>query len=203
MSGKPWDARLAAALVRPFIHSRYVHPNHFTALRLVVGCAGALCFASGIHANLGAGLIVASNFLDHTDGELARESGKTTRFGHYFDLFSDALVTVGLFAGIGVGLADGPLGYTATLLGAMTGAAIAGIFHLRDQIERHHGKHATRQPRWGGVEAEDILYLLPLVTFSDSLAGFLQLAAIGAPIAFLLVLGQYLRVMRRPAGSAP
>lgn len=203
MSGKPWDARLAAALVRPFIHSTLVHPNHFTALRLVVGSAGALCFAGGAHANLAALLVVVSNFLDHTDGELARESGKTSRFGHYFDLFSDALVTVGLFAGIGVGLAQGPLGPSATLMGTLAGFAVAGIFYLRNVIENEHGKQATRQPRIGGIEAEDILYLLPLVTVSDSLTGFLRAAAIGAPLAFLLVFAQYLRVMRGPAGSTP
>ena len=128
MSNKPWDAQLAAALVRPFIHSRIVHPNHFTALRLLVGGAGAFCFASGGHANLAAGLVVASNFLDHTDGELARESGKTSRFGHYFDLISDALVTVGLFAGIGVGLAHGPLGHIADSNGC--GCRIRRCWHL-------------------------------------------------------------------------
>ena len=199
MSEKPWDARLGYVLIRPFIHSRWVHPNHFTALRLAVGLAGAACFAVGSHTNVAAILIVISNFLDHTDGELARASGKMSRFGHYFDLASDALVTVGLFAGIGIGLARGPLGSTATLMGIAAGLAVAGIFQLRLQLENRHGKAATRQPHWAGFEAEDVLYLLPLVTLSDSLVGFLYAAAIGAPLAFVIVLAHYLYVMR----SAP
>ncbi len=39
MTDKPWDARLAAALVRPFLATRWAHPNHFTTLRLLVGAA--------------------------------------------------------------------------------------------------------------------------------------------------------------------
>ncbi|MEQ8663266.1 MAG: CDP-alcohol phosphatidyltransferase family protein, partial [Gammaproteobacteria bacterium] len=81
MTDKPWDARVAAWLIRPFITSRHVMPNHFTALRLAVGLAGACCFARGDVPNLAALLIVASNFLDHTDGELARLGGKGSRFG--------------------------------------------------------------------------------------------------------------------------
>lgn len=203
MSAKPWDARLAAALVAPFVASTRIHPNHFTALRLAVGLAGAACFASGSWPNLAAWLIVASNFLDHTDGELARASGKLSRFGHYFDLASDAVVTVGLFAGIGIGLAHGPLGATAAWMGALAGLAVALIFQLRNLIENQHGKTATRQPQLAGFEAEDVLYLLPLVTSSGTLEWFLYAAAIGAPLAALVVLAVYVRVMRGAAAGPP
>ena len=37
------------------------------------------------------------NFHDHTDGELARIGGKTSRIGHLYDLASDAAVTILLF----------------------------------------------------------------------------------------------------------
>ena len=53
-------------------------------------------------------LLILSNFLDHTDGELARISGKTSRIGHLYDLASDAAVTILLFIAIGVGVAAQP-----------------------------------------------------------------------------------------------
>lgn len=192
---KPWDARLAARLVAPFVGSDRVLPNHFTALRLVAGVAGALVFAAGSHPNLAAWLIVVSNFLDHTDGELARAGGKTSRFGHVFDLASDAVVTVGLFLGIGVGLSAGPLGGPAIAMGALAGVAVAAIFQLRNVMETRHGKTATQQPRFAGVEAEDVLYLLPLVTWLGGLQVFLFAAAVGAPLACAVVAWQYRRVM--------
>lgn len=192
---KPWDARAATWLVRPFVHSPWVQPNHFTALRLAVGLAGAWLFAIGTHANAAALLVVVSNFLDHTDGELARLGNKSSRFGHYFDLLADALVTVGMFAGIGIGLSHGSLGGWASVMGVTAGLAVAVIFQLRNDIENHHGKAATRQAQWAGFEAEDVLYLMPVVTLSGALEWFLCAAAIGAPVAALAVARQYQRLM--------
>jgi archaetidylinositol phosphate synthase len=196
MTSKPWDARLARLLITPFIESSVVHPNHFTALRLLVGIAGAACFATGTWLNAGALLVVFSNFLDHTDGELARLSGKSSRFGHYFDLIADAVVTVGMFVGIGIGLARGGLGTQAIIMGAIAGLAVVVIFHLRHLMEDEHGKVATRQPRWAGFEAEDILYLMPLVTVSGGLYWFLHAAAIG------IVMLAYLRLSRIPVENS-
>src|ERR1700756_742633 len=102
---RTWDARLARRLVTPLVDTR-ITPNHLTTIRLLIGLAGALCLARGgfPRSNAGAFLIVLSNFVDHTDGELARISGKTSRIGHFYDLASDALVTVLLFLGMGYGL---------------------------------------------------------------------------------------------------
>ena len=194
---KPWDARAAAWLIQPFIHSTVVVPNHFTALRLLIGLAGAYMFAVGEKPNLAACLIVASNFLDHTDGELARLGNKSSRFGHVFDLASDAVVTIGMFFGIGIGLSAGSWGHAASVMGAISGLAVALIFHLRNQMETAHGKSATAQPQFAGFEAEDVLYLIPLVTLFDVLDWFLLAAVIGAPLASLLVLHDYRKVMRR------
>ena len=79
-------------------------------------------------------------FSDHTDGELARLSGKTSRFGHHYDLASDALVTVGLFVGLGYGL-ETSLGGQATAYGIVAGLAVVGVFQLRYIIESRHGKN--------------------------------------------------------------
>jgi len=195
LHSKPYDARLAAWLVRPLIDTR-ITPNQLTLVRFLVGAAGALMFAQGERPNVAALLIVLSNFLDHTDGELARMSGKSSRFGHYFDLASDALVTVGMFVGMGIGLV-GQLGNPAAWMGCSAGLAVAGIFHLRNIIENRHGKTATKQPRFGGFEAEDVLYLIPLVTLAGVLEGFLRAAAIGAPLALLIVAIQYVMIERR------
>ncbi len=196
----PWDARLARALVRP-LRDGPVTPNHLTTVRLAVGLAAAGAFAGGSYArmNLGALLLVISNFLDHTDGELARLSGKASRLGHWYDLASDALVTVLLFAGIGAGVATHAatvLGGPPLLLGVGAGVAVALIFYLRMRIEAIGGKSASRQRRIGGFETEDVLYLMPVVTLCNGATGFLAAAAIGAPLFALWVLYDYRRVAR-------
>lgn len=198
---RPWDARLARRLVAPLVKS-WVTPNHLTSLRLAVGLAAAAAFMPGRYgwSNLAGLLLVLSNFLDHTDGELARMSGKTSRSGHIYDLASDAVVTILLFIAIGVGLAGKP-GFGAALapvlLGLVAGTAIALIFLLRMRIEELHGKTATRQASLGGFETEDVLYLLPLATLSNALAPMLLVASICAPLYAIWVVIDYQRAVRR------
>lgn len=196
IGARPWDARLAARLVAPLKHSN-VSPNHLTTLRLLIGLAGAACFMAGGYAwsNAAAVLIALSNFVDHTDGELARMSGKTSRIGHVYDLASDALVTVLLFVGIGVGVArlGVPVFASPVWLGCIAGAAVALIFWLRMKIEASVGKARSKQVSFGGFEAEDILYLLPLVTVCGATRAFLVAAAIGAPLFLIFVMHTYWR----------
>ena len=198
---RPWDARLARRLVTPLIDS-WVTPNHLTTLRLLVGLAAAAAFIPGTYAwsNLAALLLIVSNFLDHTDGELARMSGKTSRFGHLYDLASDAVVTISLFIAIGVGVAAKPgvdLLVAPALLGLVAGTAIALIFFLRMRIEEMLGKAATRQASLVGFETEDVLYLFPLATLSNALVPMLLAAAICAPLFAIWVIIDYQRVLRR------
>jgi phosphatidylglycerophosphate synthase len=206
---RPWDARLARRLITPLKNSR-VTPNTLTTVRLGVGLAAAAAFLPGTYgwSNLAALLLVLSNFLDHTDGELARITGKSSRIGHLYDLASDAVVTVLLFVAMGAGLAAGRgllLGLPPVVPGAAAGVAIALIFWLRMQIEALAGKAANRQASMGGFETEDVLYLLPLVTLCNGVLPFLVAASIGAPLFALWVIYDYRRQVfrRRRRGSEP
>src|SRR5215470_17190395 len=150
---RPWDARLARRLVTPLKDSRAT-PNHLTTVRLAFGLAAAAAFLPGTYGwmNIGALLMVLSNFLDHTDGELARISGKTSRIGHIYDLASDALVTILLFLSIGIGVSakvDSLLQVPPALLGLVAGVAVALIFYLRMRIEEIAGKTASKQAAVG------------------------------------------------------
>lgn len=206
---RPWDARLARRLVTPLAASR-VTPNHLTTVRLAIGLAGAAAFTPGTYgwSNVAALLVILSNFMDHTDGELARLSGKTSRIGHIYDLASDAAVTILLFVSMGIGIAatsDNLLGVPPPVLGAVAGAAVALIFYLRMRIEEMAGKAATRQASLGGFETEDVLYLLPLVTLCNGVMPFLIAASIGAPVFAAWVVIDYRRGIRRlkPVGASP
>jgi archaetidylinositol phosphate synthase len=198
---RPWDARLARRLVTPLKDS-WVTPNHLTTVRLIVGLAAAAAFLPGTYgwSNLAALLLILSNFLDHTDGELARMSGKSSRIGHIYDLASDALVTILLFVAMGVGVGEKTgimWQMPPALLGLLAGCTIALIFFLRMRIEDLAGKSASQQASLGGFETEDVLYLLPLVTLSNGVVPFLTAAALFAPLFALWVFSDYRRVLRR------
>jgi phosphatidylglycerophosphate synthase len=182
-------------MVRPLVDTA-VTPNHLTSVRLAVGLSSVSAFAAGgyLWSNVGAWLFVLSNLLDHTDGELARISGKFSRLGHLYDLSSDALIHVLLFMAVGFSLRHGPLGVWAPALGLIAGVTVSLIFSLRMEIEYRLGKAGTRQPSFAGFEIEDVLYLLPLVTLADVLQPFLIAAAVGVPAFSVWVIRDYLRL---------
>ena len=191
---------MARRLVTPLADS-WVTPNHLTTLRLCVGLAAAAAFVPGTYgwSNLAALFLVCSNFLDHTDGELARISGKSSRTGHLYDLASDAVVTVLLFVSIGMGLDSKPgsdSGAAPAFLGVLAGVSIALIFYWRMRNEDLLGKRASRQASVAGFETEDVLYLLPLATLANALAPLLLAAAIFGPLYAAWVAVGHLRVRR-------
>jgi archaetidylinositol phosphate synthase len=193
----PWDQRLAHALLRPLLPTR-ITPNQITTLSLAVGWLAAGSYAQGGAAvHLGGICFVLSFWLDHFDGELARMTGRTSSFGHYYDLAAGGAVLVALFIGIGVGLRNGTLGPWAIGLGIGAGMATAVVFVLRMEMERRAGKAATRQLNLLGFEIEDLMYLVGPITWLGFLQPFLILAGLGAPLFALLVLWQCRRLLER------
>lgn len=173
MAIESWDHRLARILVKPLVATP-VHPNHLTALSFVFGLAAAILFAQGdrVWANVAAGLFIIAVFLDHTDGELARQAGKSSSFGQLFDSSVNASNYTMLFISIGIGLSGGPMGNGALFLGVAAGLCNPIIFFLRIRLERRHGHEAVDHPRYAGVEIEDIIYLIGPVTWLGGLEYF-------------------------------
>lgn len=190
----PWDQRIARFLVRPLVRTR-VTPNHITTLRLLLGLGACACLAYGevplIH--WGAGLFALSNFVDHMDGELARLSGKTSRFGHLYDLFSDVAVHILLFFSIGIGLMDSWLGEAAWVMGLVSGISVAGLFTLFQYLENRMGQKQAGLPRFAGFETEDVMYLIGPAIWGGGLIPILIMATIGAPLFGLWALVRYRR----------
>jgi phosphatidylglycerophosphate synthase len=204
MTDLPWDQRIARVLVRPLVATP-VTPNHLTFVTLVIALAGAGFFAAGTPemANWGAGLFVLARFLDHFDGELARQKGQSSRFGYYFDYVTGALSYGALFLCMGIGLRQGPLDQWALVLGfAGLASAIVSLFINLDIDKRHAliGKDAPRDsvgyPGFAGFELEDGIYLLAPITWLGYLAPFFVAAGIGAAVYTLWSLWILARLRR-------
>jgi phosphatidylglycerophosphate synthase len=167
-----------------------VTPNMVTTFGLMLGLLAAVLFALGeATAGWGSLLLALSFVIDHADGELARSTGQSSRFGYYFDMCSGALILASVFFGIGIGFSSGPLGPWAIMMGATAGLAIAVIFAVRLDLERVAGPEATKQPNVLGFETEDVLYLIVPIAWLGGLQTFLVAASIGAPAYLIWQLG--------------
>jgi archaetidylinositol phosphate synthase len=199
---KPWDSRLALALVRPLRDTR-VHPNHVTTAALLTGIAAAALYAiaTPLSADLGAAFWLLASILDHADGELARLTGKVTVFGHRYDRAADLIVKLSLFAGMGASLRHGPLQRWGLPLGVLSGASLLAIFLIRSAMARRRGLGAFRQPELGGFEIEDILYVIAPLTWLGWLAPFLVAVAIGMPLFALWCAWRLARLPFEPGGK--
>lgn len=197
MSDIPYDQRVARVLVKPLARLGAT-PNQITGFSLLLALGAAWCFAQGEVASvhLGAGLFVLARFLDHFDGELARLTGKASRFGYYFDYSVGGLSYAALFSAIGIGLSGGPLGAWALALGGTAaGAAVIAMFLNLDLDRQQHlsDGDAVGYPGIGGFELEDGIYLIAPVTWLGWLTPFFVAASIGASIYFFWILGRVLR----------
>jgi archaetidylinositol phosphate synthase len=176
---KPYDQRLAHLLVVPLRNS-FLHPNHFTVITLILGQAAAWLFALAISklAWLAALLYMLAVFSDHLDGEYARLSGKTSRFGHHFDYIVGGINYTTLFIGIGWGLGNS-VGLWAIILGFVAGLSNPLILYLRMHMETRFGLQAVEHPGIEGFEIEDFIYLIGPITWCAGILWFFIPFALG------------------------
>jgi len=199
----PYDQRIARVLVKPLVKSP-VTPNQITITTLLIALGGAALLATGDQElqYWGAGLFIFSRFLDHFDGELARQKKMTSKLGYYLDYISGGLSYGALFVCMGVGFRDGYLGAWSIVLGvvAMLAAVLSmftnlGIDKASDDIDSESGE-AIGYPGFAGFELEDGIYLLGPVTWLGYLEPFFIAAGVGAGMYFLWTCWLLIRIRR-------
>ncbi|MBI1733172.1 MAG: CDP-alcohol phosphatidyltransferase family protein [Gammaproteobacteria bacterium] len=195
MSHDTWLHRLIRGAVRPLINTP-VTPNHLTTVRLLTGVGAAALFAVPGYAwgAVGALLFMISMLFDRADGELARMSGKSSAFGHVYDLITDGICTVAAFVGIGFGLRSGTLGIWAPVLGIIAGVSVAVTFLVAEKIKTFTGAYAFDATH--GVDPDDAMLVVPIAMLSGLGTVLLFAAAVGAP-AFLIFSGLRLVMLKR------
>lgn len=196
-AGIPYDQRLAAIIVRHLARGP-VLPNHLTVLGLGCAAAAAFLMAGGTHFGWGAALFMCAVLLDHADGELARLTGRSSRFGHYFDYLAGASSYAMMYLGAGIGLSHGPHGEWALTLGLVAAASNPLVMVVRLVNERRHGEAAVAHPYFYGFEIEDFIYLIGPFAWLGAFDLFFVIFGLGA-IAYLVwqTIGLIAREMTR------
>jgi len=201
ISHNTWIHRIARVAVRPLVGTA-VTPNHLTTLRLATGLAAAGALAAGASPwqHVGAAIFVVSLVLDRADGELARLAGKTSPWGHTYDLIADAAADALVFVGLGVGLRESAaLGQWAIPMGMVAGISVAAIFWLVMRVEALEGERAAELPSIAGFDVDDSILIVPIAVWLGGSVPLLVAATVAAP-AFAMFFVRVLLSRRAAAG---
>ncbi len=187
MSHDTWIHHVARVVVRPLARTA-VTPNQLTTVRLATGIAAAGILAVGRDPwpDVGAGVFMLAMVLDRADGELARLTGKTSPFGHTYDLAADALCNALIFVALGVALRDGVYGYWAIPMGAAAGLAVAAILGMVVRIEKSEGARAAELGGIAKFDPDDAMLVVPIAVWLGGASILLAAAAVGAPLFAIL-----------------
>jgi archaetidylinositol phosphate synthase len=178
-------------IIRPAVRriaSTRITPNHITTLRLATGIAAALAFAQGEAPWLaiGGGVFVFSMLLDRADGELARQTGRSSVSGHRYDLVSDCASNIIAFIGIGIGVVP-VLGILGPLLGILAGVGIGALFWLINAQKRVELRPYSAWDDRFNADPDDALILVPLLVWLGAAVPVLFAAAAITPLAALWI----------------
>ncbi len=111
-----------------FFNKFNIHPNVVTILSIILGIAAGICFyySDMTHTILGIFLLIWANIYDSTDGQLARMTGKKTRWGRMLDGFAGDLWFFAIYFAISLRLYP-EWGISIFLIAAISGF----IFHAK------------------------------------------------------------------------
>ncbi len=188
MSDNTWIHQFARKLVRPLVDTPLT-PNHLTTGRLLFGLAGAVCFGfdETFWNVIGALAFVVSMVLDRADGELARLSGQSSRFGAIYDLVTDAICNSALFIGLGVAAMDGELGSWSLLMGIVAGISISIIFYAVIEVATSINPKAASFNSFAGFDPDDAMIVVPIGTAFGYGQLLLTLAAFITPFVAIFI----------------
>jgi phosphatidylglycerophosphate synthase len=185
-----------------------IKPTQVTMLSMAIGLSGAPFFLSAHWGwqTVGALLFLLHSIVDGCDGELARLKFQESRYGGILDFWSDNVVHVAIFGCLAVGwaLSTGamwPLWLgAAAIIGTLGSAGI--VYWKRLRLKDGSGPlftsvSATPDDRLSrmmdAAARRDFIYAIPVIALFGKSSWFLVMAAVGAPIFFLLLIALALR----------
>jgi phosphatidylglycerophosphate synthase len=178
-----------------------ISPNQVSVVATILGLISAWLFSRGHgeQAFWGALLLQFSAVIDCVDGDLARVMYKESTLGKWLDIGGDQVVHLGLFAGIGLGLAEA--GSSAPVL-ALAGSAVAGVVIsfmvvVRGLTQPEDQRNTRLQKMIDATTNRDFSVLLIILVLVGRLEWFLWMTAIGVHVFWVLALG--VQVMGRPS----
>jgi 1L-myo-inositol 1-phosphate cytidylyltransferase / CDP-L-myo-inositol myo-inositolphosphotransferase len=222
---KDTDGFMARHVERPIslqivrrLASTAVTPNQITIASAAIGLFGAPFFLSEfwLWQTVGALLFLTHSIVDGCDGELARLKFQESRWGGVLDFWGDNVVHIVTFACMAVGWSLSVSALWPLLLGAaavLGNLGSAAFVHWRlMRIKDDSGPLFTSVSKapdnrlarlLDAASRRDFIYLVLILALFGKSNWFLLLAALGAPIFFILLVFLALRERRPNISTRP
>lgn len=179
---KGWLRSFAQVCIARPINAGGVTRFQFTTVRLLIGIVAALAFAAGPALfSAGAALFLITILLERSYGEIGQATGQAAPASDRYALISDSLCNALAFAGLGVGLRNSEHGSTAMAMGLSAGIAVAAVPWLVRRLEIIDGRRSVEFGRVAGMDADDVLLLVPAALWAGWAQGLLMVTAFAAP----------------------
>ena len=200
---KKIDEKLAEKAVKYLIKTS-ITPNQITTFSLLLAAFAAVFFSFGIYffSVIGSLLFIFAKFLDHVDGQLARELKKETKFGWYYDSFVDTLTYILMFVGISAGIPPGTfeikfftiveldlqdyLLFSAIIASILN--TLLGIVHKYKTSKDFYGFPQTKK-----FALEDGVYLIGPITWIGFINFFFLISSIGSVVFVIYNIKRFLK----------
>ena len=222
---KDTDGFMARHVERPIslqivrrLASTAVTPNQITIASAAIGLFGAPFFLSEfwLWQTVGALLFLTHSIVDGCDGELARLKFQESRWGGVLDFWGDNVVHIVTFACMAAGWSLSVAALWPLLLGAaaaLGNLGSAAFVHWRlMRIKDDSGPLFTSVSTAPGnrlarlldaASRRDFIYLVLILALFGKSNWFLLLAALGAPIFFILLVFLAVRERRPNISTRP
>ena len=199
---KKIDEKIASKFVK-YLLKTSITPNQITTFSLLLAAFAAVFFSFGIYffSVIGSILFIISKFLDHVDGQLARELKTTTKFGYYYDNFTDTVTYILMFIGISAGIPPGTFEikifsiiYINLQNYLLFSAIIASLLNtFLALIHKHRTNKDFDWPQTDKVALDDGIYLIGPVTWIGFINLFFLTASIGSVIYVIYNLKRFVK----------
>ena len=200
---KKIDEKIAEKVVK-YIAQTSITPNQVSTFSLLLAALAAVFFSFGIYvfSVIGSILFIFSKFLDHVDGQLARELKKESKFGWYYDSFVDTATYILMFVGISAGIPPGTFEIKFFSIVdfdlqnyLLFSAIIASIFNTFLGIihKFRTSKDFYGFPETDKVALEDGVYLIGPITWIGFINFFFLIASIGSVIFVIYNLKRFIK----------
>ncbi|MGC1303446.1 MAG: CDP-alcohol phosphatidyltransferase family protein, partial [Caulobacteraceae bacterium] len=144
--------------------------------------------------------LLLSLLLDRADGELARQTGKSSVGGYRYDLICDCIGNIIAFIGLGIGL-RAQMGWAGIGLGASAGVSIVALFYLLNvaKVATAQGVSANGRVL---VDPDDAMLVIPFMVWFGVAPWVVGIGGVVTPVVAIVVGVRAALRLRREARAA-